>query len=480
MSAGPQSEHAGKKLRLKDLSDEILEIIETIFSGFDGAIVIDEDGIILVFTRYYEQVSGYKREDVIGRHVSEIFPDSRLIEVLETGKPIIADVWGDGPRAHIVSRIPIITHGRTIGAAGFSVFRYMEEARNFAAKFSNMYTELAYYKEQVKNLSQVKYSLAGIIGQSEAMLEAKDRVRKIARTTAPVLIYGETGTGKELFAHAIHEESGRRENPFIRVNCAAIPETLIESELFGYEEGAFTGAKRGGKPGRFELAHRGSIFLDEISELPYMMQPKLLRVLQEKEYERVGGTTTKTVDIRVISATNVDLRKASNQTRFREDLFYRLNVFQIIVPPLRDRLEDIPLLCDYFIAKYNQENGTAIQGITDEAMHLMMNYSWPGNVRELETLLERACVDAAEGRIDAGNLTRFGGRNIQTQIVANPRTGKPRTLKEARESGERAAILEALKTARGSKTQAAEILGIHRTSLYYKMKELGMVNEEEA
>jgi len=463
-----------KALQLQKLSPEVLEIIETVFSGFDGAIIIDDKGTILIFTEYYEKMSGFKREDVLGSHVLDIFPDSRLPETLETGKPIIADVWGYGHRAHIVSRIPIISRGRVIGAAGFSVFRYMDEARNFAANFSNLSTELAYYKEQVKNLSQAKYSLAGIIGKSEAILEAKDRVRRIARTNSPVLIYGETGTGKELFAHAIHEESRRRDNPFIRVNCASIPENLLESELFGYEEGAFTGARRGGKPGRFELANRGSIFLDEISELPYIMQPKLLRVLQEQELERVGGIKTKPLDVRVISATNVDLRQGAGLKHFREDLFYRLNVFQVIVPPLRECREDIPLLCEHFINKYNQENGTDIQGISKEALTLMINYSWPGNTRELETLMERACVDADAGIIDVDNLTRFGGRSLQFQLHGAPNNPHIRNLKAGRESGEKLVIETALKAANGNKTKAAQMLGIHRTYLYHKIKELGI------
>ncbi len=473
----PPSKHSA--LQLQDLSPEIWEIIETMFAGFDGAIIIDDRGIILVFTEYYEKISGFKAQDVIGRHVEEIFPDTRLLEVLQTGRPIIADIWGKEDRAHIVSRIPVITGGKVIGAAGFSVFRYMEEARDFSRKYASLNSELAYYKEQVKNLAQARYSLAGIIGQSDAMQEAKERARKIARTTSPVLIYGETGTGKELFAHAIHAESRRRDHPFIRVNCATIPENLLESELFGYEEGAFTGAKRGGKPGRFELAHRGSLFLDEISELPYAMQPKLLRILQEKEFERVGGTITKAADVRIISSTNVDLRKGAGQIRFREDLFYRLNVFQIIVPALRDRMEDIPLLCEHFIKKHNLENGTEIAGVTPAAMKLMMSYSWPGNVRELETLMERACVDSEGDFIDVDNLTRFGGQNYRRQMAEHRMFHRPATLKEGRESGEKQAIQEALMRSGGNKKKAAELLGIHRTSLYYKLREYGMMKTEE-
>jgi len=466
-------------LQLKDLPPEIWEIIETMFAGFDGAIIIDEQGFIMVFTEQYEKISGFKKKDVIGQHVTKFFPDTRLLEVLQTGRPIIADVWGKEDNIHIVSRIPIIAGGKIIGAAGFNVFRYMKEAKDLSRKYINLNTELAYYKEQVRNLAQAKYSLDAIIGRSAALQEAKARVKKIAQTTSPVLIYGETGTGKELFAHAIHTESHRWDHPFIRMNCAAIPENLLESELFGYEEGAFTGAKRGGKPGRFEMSHRGSLFLDEISELPYAMQPKLLRILQEKEFERVGGTITKTADVRIISSTNVDLRREAGQIRFREDLFYRLNVFQIIVPALRDRMEDIPLLCEHFIEKHNQENGTEIEGVTSTAMKLMMSYSWPGNVRELETLMERACVDSEGSFIDVNNLTRFGGQNYRRQVADHRLFNRPTTLKEGRENGEKQAIQEALAQAGGNKKKAAELLGIHRTSLYNKLHEYGMLDTEE-
>lgn len=458
--------------RLRDLPHEFWRIVEVIFSGFEGAVIVDEEGTVLVFTEYYEKESGLKREDVLGKKIYEIFPHTRMMEVIRTGKPIIADVWEVNGKTQIVSRVPIIADGRIVGAAGFNVFRFQEEARRFAAKISNLSSELAYYKEEVKKLSGAKYSLASIVGKSEGILEAKEKVRQVAKSNAPVLIYGETGTGKELFAHAIHQESPRRDGPLIRVNCASIPENLMESELFGYEEGAFSGARKGGKPGKFELAHRGSIFLDEINDLPYSMQPKLLRVLQEKELERVGGTEIREVDVRVISATNVDLATMVAKNRFRDDLFYRLNVFLIRVPPLRERLEDIPLLVEHFIRNYNQETGSRIEGIEPEALKLLTRYHWPGNVRELETSIERACVDAKYGIIKVENLFRFGGYH-----TANAQVAAAGTLKEVRKAAEKAAILNALRAAGGNRSKAAQILGIHRTSLHSKLREYGIEDE---
>jgi len=456
---------------LKDLSSDFWADMETIFSGFDGAIIIDVDGTILLFTEFYARQMGVRREDVLGRNVSDIFPTTRLLEVIQTGQPIIAEPWEWQGKGHVVSRVPITVNGKIIGAAGYNVIAY-DKMPQFLARLSSLNTELSYYKETVKRLSGARYSLASIIGNSEPMLEAKEKARQVAGSSAPVLIYGETGTGKELFAHAIHQESPRRDGPMVRINCAGIPESLMESELFGYEEGAFTGARKGGKPGKFELANKGSIFLDEINDLPYAMQAKLLRVLQEKEFDRVGGTRTVSSDVRVISASNVDLRQPVADNRFRRDLFYRLNVFFIRLPPLRERPEDIPLLVDYFIERQNTENGTHIEGVDREAMNTIINFPWPGNVRELEICIERACLDAQAGVLGLQNLVRFGGRRAAEQ-GDYPRTVSG--LKEARERAEKEAIELALRSTGGNKQKAADLLGIHRTSLYYKLREYDMI-----
>ncbi|MGE5415529.1 MAG: sigma-54 interaction domain-containing protein [Acidobacteriota bacterium] len=460
---------------LNELMKKDQVLLESVFSGFDGAVIVDTEGTILLFTEFFAREIGMKQSDIIGRSIDSIFPESRLMEVARTGKPIIADKWELKGKIHIVTRLPIELNGNIIGAVGYNVFPH-GQMQHYISRLSSLTTELSYYKEAVKKLSGAKYSLDGIIGQSEAMMEAKERVRRVAGTTAPVLIFGETGTGKELFAHAVHLESPRHDGPMIRVNCASIPESLMESEFFGYEEGAFTGARKGGKAGKFELAHRGSIFLDEVNDLPYAMQAKLLRILQEKEFERVGGTETIGIDVRVISASNFDLREQVLQGRFREDLFYRLNAFFIRIPPLRERLEDLPLLVDHFIKHNNEQTGIRVEGISKEALEYLLSYHWPGNVRELEISIERACLDTQTGVIEMDNLIRFGGGKA---IEKNRLRKGTRTLKEAREQAEKNAIVNALKMMRGNKQKAADVLGIHRTSLYYKLREYGMMSEVE-
>lgn len=450
--------------KLSELPDNYLQIIETIFSEFDGALIIDEQGIIRVFTDYYARETGLEKEKVIGKKVNEVFPTTRMLEVLETGRPIIADIWELNGKAQIVSRVPITANGQIIGAAGFSIFRYLEEAKCFAKRISDMFSELKYYKEEVRKILSVKYTLASIIGNSEAILEVKERVRLVAPSNIPVFIYGETGTGKELIAHAIHFESSRRDYPFIKINCASIPENLVESELFGYEEGSFTGAKSKGKPGKFELAQKGSIFLDEIGDLSLTSQAKLLRVLQENEIERIGGTSTIPIDVRVISATNHSLFDLVQRGQFRQDLLYRLEVFPIYVPPLRDRLEDIPLLIDSFINQYNFETGSKILGIEPEAIKILMNYHWPGNVRELHSVIERACIDTREGFISTENLLRFTSR-------LSLATNKKVDLKQIKDDAEKAAICKVLQLTNGNKCEAAKILGLSRSSLYAKIKQ---------
>jgi len=332
-----------------------------------------------------------------------------------------------------------------------------------------MFSELKYYKEEVKRLSSAKYSLASIVGKSDAIVEAKEQVRMVAATSMPVSITGETGTGKELFAHAVHQESSRREYPLIRVNCASIPENLLESELFGYEEGAFTGARKSGKPGKFELAHKGTLFLDEISELSWVAQAGLLRVLQEKELERVGGIDTIAVDVRIISATNLPLRELVSQGKFRKDLFFRLDVFPIHIPPLRERMEDLEPLTEFFINQFNQETGGHIKGISKEAMARLHQYHWPGNVRELNTVIERACIDTGAGIISIDNLLRFAGSKVSAD---NRLKYQGFDLAKARDEAEKLTIIRAIKACRGNKTQAAQLLGLSRSALYYKIKQL--------
>lgn len=457
--------------KLSQLSTQELDAIEGVLNGVEGAIIIDENGIIRIFTDFYGRESGLVKKDVLGKRVDQVFPHTRLLEVLHTGKAITADMWELNGKCQIVSRVPIISDGEIIGVLGINIFRYLNEARGFARRVQKMFSELKYYKQEVQRIYGAKYTLGAIIGRSREIVNAKDMVLAIAPTNNPVLIYGETGTGKELFAHAIHQESARREGPFVRVNCAGIPDNLIESELFGYEEGAFTGARKGGKPGKFELANHGSIFLDEVSELSWAAQAKLLRALQENEIERVGSTSLTAVDTRVISATNIPLNRLVAEGEFRKDLFFRLNTFAITIPPLREHLSDLPVLCQHFIDHYNQENGTTVEGINNEALQLLASYHWPGNVRELNIAIERACIDARKGVITLNNLLRFthysGG-------LSNSEGYKGYSIKEARKEAERAVIIRALKASLDNRSKAADLLGISRASLYNKIEELGI------
>jgi DNA-binding NtrC family response regulator len=324
----------------------------------------------------------------------------------------------------------------------------------------------------------------GMIGKSAALEDVFHTIDKVAASPSTVLITGESGTGKELIASALHRNSPRRHQPFIKINCAAIPRDLIESELFGYERGAFTGAVSS-KPGRFELADGGTLFLDEIGVVPLEMQVKLLRALQESEFERVGGVATTRVDVRLVAATNVDLRAEVAAGRFREDLYYRLNVVSIVLPPLRDRREDIPLLVEHFLDKYRRRLSKDVFGIDDEAMARLLDYPWPGNVRELENVMERSALFAEQGWITAGSLPNAlrddedDPASRPTREPSRPRVGGTvgplkDIVRQHTESLEKELIARALEETRGNVTKAARKLEISRKSLQNKMKELGL------
>jgi len=319
------------------------------------------------------------------------------------------------------------------------------------------------------------FGFENIIGKSKGMKEVFKVVRQIADSRSTVLIMGESGTGKELISRAVHYHSNRKNHPFVTINCAAIPETLIESELFGHERGAFTNAIEK-KLGRFEVAHQGTLFLDEIGELSLTTQAKILRFLEEKEFNRVGGSKTIKVDVRLITATNKDLNQLLRNGGFREDLYYRINVVPIVIPPLRERKEDIPLLLDHFIKKFNNENNKNVKGVSKEAFELMMNYEWPGNVRELENLIERLIaltsneyLQADEipfALLDTSRINEFKGSILNRKV----------SFLEAEEEFEREIILDALRRTNYIQSHAAEMLGISRRILKYKMDKLGIIH----
>src|SRR5215510_4940008 len=318
-----------------------------------------------------------------------------------------------------------------------------------------------------------RYHFQNIVGHSKKIQEVLALVERVAPTNSTVLIGGESGVGKDLIARAIHQNSRRASGPFIKINSTAIPDTLFESELFGFERGAFTGAMAS-KPGKFELADKGTLFLDEIGDVPAPIQVKLLRVLQEREFERLGGTRTLKVDVRLIAATNKDLRAALEQGTFREDLYYRLNVVPIDIPPLREHKEDIPELVNHFLLRFNHENGKRVESITPAALKILMEYHWPGNVRQLENTVERAVALSASPVIDVGAIQLdSGGRS-------DPAAGSP-VLPEGMslEQWEDEIIREALRRANGNKSQAARMLGLSRNALRYRLSKMGVADEAD-
>ena len=345
-----------------------------------------------------------------------------------------------------------------------------------ALKTRDLKRERDAFKAQAEYLrEEVEHHFGEIVGRSAAMRAIYESIRKVAEATSSVYIYGESGTGKELIARAIHRESPRRDGPFVKVNCSSLAESLLESELFGHEKGAFTGAIRERK-GRFELADGGTLFLDEISDIPLSTQVKLLRVLQEKEIERVGGERTITVDVRIISATNRDLAPLVERGEFREDLFYRLHIIPIEVPPLRERKEDILPLVTHFIQSIGAEMAKPVEGLSDEAMELLIRYDWPGNIRELENMIERAIVLCESDRLDV-QLFPINERRVPRAGSATTLSVPPAgaiTLDNALEHIERAMIEDALEKANGVKTKTAELLGIKTSALYYKLEKYGL------
>jgi len=338
---------------------------------------------------------------------------------------------------------------------------------------------------QLREALGQRYQFDNIVANSPGMQEVLATVEQVAPSNATVLLGGESGVGKDMIARAIHQHSRRVNGPFIKINCTAIPENLLESELFGYEKGAFTGAVMA-KPGKFELADKGTIFLDEIGDMPSSLQVKLLRVLQEREFERLGGTRTIKVDVRVVAATNQDLRAALEQGTFREDLYYRLNVVPISIPPLREHKEDIPYLVDHFIKRFVEGSGKAIEGITPEAMKLLVDFHWPGNVRELENIIERAVVMTTGPKIDVGDIrldilapsaNRPGLDPVSMAADGSALPLLPEGL--TLEQYEDKLIHEALQRAGGNKSQAARLLGLSRNALRYRLSKMGVSDEPE-
>jgi len=416
----------------------------------EGILAIDSDAQVININYAAEKMLNVKGNDVIGFHINEIFPATPIPEVLRTGRGFVnreVSIWHKGKHHHyLINAKPILIDGIGIVQGVVASF---QDVNSYKDNSSVVYK------------SQVSVSFDQIIGTSRAIEHVKEEARQAATSSSTVIIMGESGTGKEIFAQAIHSASECWREPFIAINCAAIPENLLESEMFGYEEGSFSGAKKGGKPGKFQLANKGTLFLDEIGDMPLSLQAKMLRVLQDKVVERVGGIQSTKVDVRVIVATNRNLEDMVKAGQFREDLYYRLYVFPILLPSLRERIADIMLLADYFLQKHAVHSGKKIAGFTKEATEALQQYSWPGNVRELENAIECTLLKMSGTVIELEDLpVRISNRCYASKVIPIV------------DSADKIAIKVALETygydVQGKK-QAAASMGIGIATLYRKI-----------
>lgn len=446
-----------------------LSILKMILEiAYDGIVVIDVEGRISMISNAYKQFLGLEDEDLIGKHISNVIENTRMHIVLKTGVPEINQLQLIKGNYMVATRIPYYVGGKIAGAVGKVIFRNVSEVNDIYEKQQALESELSQYKSEFYNMYRAKYDLDQIISHDARINHIKSNVQKIATSNANVLLQGESGTGKELFAHAIHAVSNRNHHPFVVMNCAAIPENLLEAELFGYEDGAFTGASKGGRMGKFELANYGTIFLDEIGDMPLTMQAKILRVLQEREIEPLGGNRPKRIDVRLIAASNKDLAAMCQDGEFREDLYYRLNVFKLDIPPLRERKDDIKLIANHLIEAFNKTTHRQIKGISDHTLQLFYNYHWPGNVRELRNLLERAyLIVEGEDYIQPWHLPNSLKPNQNADLVP---------LKQIMNAQEKKVIMERLVTFNGNKSRAAKSLGISRVTFHKKLEKHQLIS----
>ena len=487
------SQALSSTLDLKEGLQRVLEILGRHHGAIRSTVVLlnEETGEVEVEASAGRVTAGKRARYRVGEGITG--------QVVQTGKPIVVPRVSREPtflnraadRPELAEQelsyvsAPVSLEGRTVGALGIDLNFRADRDYNRTVKFLGVVASMIAQAVRVHRLIQAerqrlvdenthlrqelkeRYDFSNIVGTSGPMRQVYEQVAQVARTNTTVLLRGESGTGKELIAHAIHYNSSRAKKPFIKVSCAALPHDLIESELFGYEKGAFTGAQAA-KKGRFELAEGGTLFLDEIGELNLGTQVKLLRVLQEREFERLGSTETTRTNIRLVAATNKDLEKAITAGEFREDLFYRLNVFAIFVPPLRERRPDILLLADHFVEKFAREHGKSVKRISTPAIDMLASYHWPGNVRELANAIERATVVCDGQVLHAHHLPP----TLQTAEASG--TGQTASLSDALEAFERDALQDALKSARGNRAKAARLLATTERIFNYRVRKYGI------
>lgn len=426
-----------------------------------GVLICDKQAKILYFNASYATFIGEKLEDVKGKNIRDIRPGAVVPEVIRSGQPRQSLYRIENGQEYFVDIYPVLKDGRVAGTV--SIVMPLEDAKYFKDTLESIERERQTLQARLSLTNGTSYTFDSIIGDSEALLEALQMARRVAVHNTNILIQGESGCGKELFAQAIHNAGNRRQEPFVAINCAAISKTMLESELFGYEDGAFTGAKKGGKPGLFETAGKGTLFLDEISEMDFELQAKLLRVLQEKRFRRIGGTKELISEVRVISACNVDLLQYIEEKKFRRDLFYRIAAVPVHIPPLRNRGRDVLLLAEHFLQIVRIQHKCKYF-LTDEVVSALQQYSWPGNIRELRNTIEYAAMMASDERITEECLPPIiqRGRQQEKTLAEKVRAFEKQEIRN---------VIQQYGDDTASKKKAAAALGISLSSLYAKLSE---------
>ncbi|MDM5329123.1 sigma 54-interacting transcriptional regulator [Neobacillus sp. CF12] len=441
-------------------------------------VVVDTEGVILYINSAYCEFLGTTVENAIGRPVQDVIENTRMHIVAKTGQKELVALHPINGSDMIANRYPLIIDGELVGAVGTVMFRNPEDWLLYKNKIQHLVEEVNYYKTKAGKNVKSKYYFSNLIGNSPSFTAVKKLAERVSGSQSAILLLGESGTGKELFASAIHNNSARASFPYVPINCASIPEHLLESELFGYDDGAFTGAKKGGKKGQFQMANRGTIFLDEIGDMPLAMQSKLLRVLQEREILPVGGQKSIPVDVRIIAATHRNLEEMVEEGTFRQDLYYRLNVIKIEIPPLRERNGDIELIAINLLEKLERNFYRKGIELSTEVVERLYQHKWPGNIRELENVLERSINVLDGNKIELAHLPLYL-RDDETGSVPEKSTVREsvnmadipvKSLKETLAQVEKQAILNALSLANGNKQEAAKLLEIGKTRFYEKCK----------
>ena len=451
-------------------------LFERLESLCEGAIAIDRAGSVVYVNEKYLPSLGLKHaSQALGRPIEEIIPNSLMRRVAETGEPILLDVMELGREQLVVTRMPIEDENKNvIGAIGF-VLDHFDSLKPLIARMNQLESELRVAKRQLSQPRSARFTFDDFIGNSEAIARAKELAHRAARQSVTVLLMGETGTGKEMLAQAIHNASARAQKPFVSVNVAAIPDTLIEAEFFGAVPGAYTGADRKGRDGKFRIADGGTLFLDEIGEMPLQLQAKLLRVLQEREIEPLGSDKVTKVDVRVIAATNIDLAKRVSDGGFRADLFYRLNVLSIVLPPLRDGVGDLPELCSRLLDDISLSGDYINPQITPSGLAALAHYNWPGNVRELRNILERALILSDTDRLTGEDFARILPVGSEAKPLAPARpAGAVVPYAQAEAAFEKETLEHALAASNGQISEAAKLLRISRATFYKKLAKFGL------